>query len=153
MKVSVEVEIAKPKNTVWASIIDINNCSEFISSIIAIEILNQPESGLVGLKWKETRQIFGKKATEIMWITDAVENEYYCTRAESHGSVYVTKISLSEAGENTILRMLFSCEAQTTFVGIVSACMGFLLKRSMKKMVLKDLEDIKKYVDQSQQII
>lgn len=25
--------------------------------------------GLVGFKWKETHKMFGKEATEIMWIT------------------------------------------------------------------------------------
>lgn len=42
-------------------------------------------SGLVGLKWRETRMLFGKEATAEKWITDAVENECYKTRAESDG--------------------------------------------------------------------
>jgi len=45
----------------------------------AIEVLEKPDAGFVGFKWKETRKMFGKEATEIMWITDSVENEYFST--------------------------------------------------------------------------
>ncbi len=149
MIVSVDIEIAKPKEVIWAVITNIENSSNIISGIISLQILNQPEKGLVGLKWKEIRQMFGKEASETMWITESVENEYYCTRAESHGSVYITKLSLNETGSNTVLNMSFTAEAQTLFVKIVSACMGFFIKNSMKKALLKDLEDIKKYVEKS----
>lgn len=149
MKVTVDIEIEKPKEVIWSAITDIENCSNMISSIIDLKILNQPEDGVVGLKWKETRLMFGKEASEIMWITEAVENEYYCTRAESHGSVYITKLSLIETGSNTLLTMSFTGEAQTLIVKIVSACMGVFIRSSMKKALQKDLEDIKKYVEQS----
>lgn len=149
MKVTVDIEISKPKNIIWAAITDIENCSNIISSIIGLEIINQPEDTIVGLKWKETRRMFGNEATETMWITDSVENEYYCTRAESHGSVYITKLSLSEIGDNTLLTMSFTGEAQTLIVRFISACMGFFIKSSMKKGLLKDLNDIKNYVEKS----
>lgn len=54
MKVSVDIEIAVPKEVLWSAITDIENCSKMISSIIDLQILRQPEDGLVGLKWKET---------------------------------------------------------------------------------------------------
>lgn len=149
MKLSVDIEIEKPKEAVWSAITDIENCDNFISAIVDLKILNKSENGLVGLKWQETRLMFGKEASETMWITEAVENEYYCTRAESHGSVYITRLSLSEAGNNTLLNMTFTAEAQKLFIKIVSACMGVFIKSSMKKALYKDLEDIKKYVEKS----
>ncbi len=149
MKVSVDIEIKRPKEVIWAAITDIENCSNIISSIIDVEILHKPVTGLDGLKWKETRLMFGKEASEIMWITELVDNEYYCTRAESHGSVYVTKMSVKETDGNTLLSMTFSGEAQSFFVKMVSACMGVLIKKSMIKALRKDLEDIRKYVEQS----
>ncbi|NKQ37948.1 MAG: hypothetical protein HF967_00440 [Methanosarcinales archaeon] len=148
MKVVVDIDIEKPKQIIWAAITDIENCSNMISSIIDLSILNQPEDGIVGLRWKETRLMFGKEASETMWITDSVVNEYYCTRAESHGSVYITKLSLSETESKTILKMSFTAEAQSMIVKIISACMGFFVNSSMKKALYKDLEDIKKYVEQ-----
>ena len=108
MKVVVDIEIAKLREDIWSAITDIENCARMISAIIDLEILNQPEEGIVGLKWKETRLMFGKQASETMWITESVENEYYCTRAESHGSIYITRLSLSERGNNTLLTMSFT---------------------------------------------
>lgn len=148
MQVSVNIEIASSKEKVWLAISDIENCANFISSIINLEVLNKPEDNLIGLKWKETRLMFGKEASETMWITDAVENEYYCTRAENHGAVYTTKISLSEIENNTLLTMSFSAQAQTSFVKIISAIMSIFIKGSMQKALKKDLEDIKNHVEQ-----
>jgi len=148
MNVTVDIEIQKPQEAVWAAITDIENCPDFISEIIDLKILNKPENELVGLKWQETRTMFGKEATETMWITEAVENQYYCTRAESHGSVYRTKLSLNETNNNnTLLTMTFSAEAQSLLIKIISAIMSVFIKGSMKKALLKDLEDIKKHVE------
>ena len=149
MKVSTSIEISKPREDVWKVITDIENCQGRISSIIAIDVLEKPEASFVGFKWKETRKMFGKEATEIMWITDSVENEYYSTRAESHGSVYVTRLSLDESAGITTLTMAFSGEAETLVAKIFSTLMGPLINSSMKKELQKDLLDIKNYLEHS----
>ena len=148
MKVSTSIDISKPREDVWKVITDIENCQGRISSIISIEVLEKPESGFVGFKWKEARKMFGKEATEVMWITDSVENEYYCTRAESHGSIYVTRLSLAESAGITTLTMAFTGEAQTFVAKIFSVLMSPLIKGSMKKELQKDLSDIKNYLEQ-----
>ncbi len=149
MEVSTSIEIAKPKEDVWNVIADIENCQGRISSILDIEVLEKPETGFVGFKWKETRKMFGKEATEIMWITDSVENEYYVTRAESHGSVYISRLSLAESAGITTLTFSFFGEAQTLVAKILSALMGFMIKSSMVKELQKDLVDIKNYVERN----
>ena len=82
MNVTVNIEINKPKESIWRVITDIEHAQSMISGIQRINILNKPSSGLVGLKWEETRAMFGKEATETMWITESEENSYYQTRAE-----------------------------------------------------------------------
>ena len=101
MIVTVNTEINKPKEVVWKVITDIEHSQSVISGIKRINLLNRPSGDLVGLKWEETREMFGKEATETMWITDAETNDYYCTRAESHGSVYITKLSLQNSGSGS----------------------------------------------------
>ena len=147
MELSVFVEIEKPLEDVWKAIIDFKNCSNYIESIIKLEIIDEPKDTLIGFKWKETRVMFGKEATETMWITDYVENEYYQTRAESHGSIYISRLSIELVENYTKLTMSFSAEAQTFFVKIFSMCMGFVIKGSMKKALIKDLNDIKTHVE------
>jgi len=101
MKLSVSVEIRKPLEDVWKTIIDFENCSNYIESIVNLEIIDQPNDTLIGFKWKETRVMFGKEASETMWITDYIENDYYQTIAESHGSVYISRLSIVSRGEIT----------------------------------------------------
>lgn len=90
MIISARIKINCTKEKVWELITDIENSANFISGINNIEILNQPREGLIGLKWKETRKMFGKEAEEVMWITESEPYKYYQTRAESHGAIYIT---------------------------------------------------------------
>ncbi len=147
MQVHVHIDISKPKEVVWAAITQLENAERMISAITDLKVLNQPQDTLVGLKWQETREMFGQKSTETMWVTESVENKYYCTRAESHGSVYITKLVLSSIDENTKLTMSFSAQAQSWGVKIMAACMGVLIKGSMKKALYKDLLDIKNFLE------
>ena len=147
MELSVYVEIEKPLEDVWNSITDFKNCSNYIESIVKLEIIDEPKDTLIDFKWKETRVMFGKEATETMWITDYLENEYYETRAESHGSIYISRLSLERVEKHTKLTMSFLANAQTLFAKIFSQCMGFLIKGSMKKALIKDLNDIKTYLE------
>lgn len=147
MKTSVSIDINKPKEEVWKAITDFEHCQSYIEAIESLEILNSPEDTLVGFKWKETRTMFGKEATETMWITDYTENEYYQTRAESHGSIYKSKMSVESSGDQSTLSMAFSAEAVSFFAKIMSALMGSMIKKSMDKAMMQDLENIKAYVE------
>ena len=149
MVVTVNKEISKPKEQVWAVITDIEHSQDVISGIKKIDILNKTSSGLEGLKWEETREMFGKEAKEIMWITDAETNSHYHTRAESHGSVYMTKLSVQDSGSGSLLTMSFTGIPQSILAKILSFVMGPLIKSSMRKALAQDLEDIKVYVERS----
>src|SRR6266700_2318637 len=104
MIVEAQVTINGSKEAIWAAITDIANASEIISGIEKIEILEKPANGLVGLKWRETRMLFGKPATVGKWITDAVENEFYKTKAEDGGFVFLTTKRISESSGSITLR-------------------------------------------------
>ena len=96
MQIRVRVPIEGSVEEIWKVITDIENSASRVSAIEEIEILEKPPSGLLGLKWRETRTMFGKSATEVMWITDARENEFYDVRAESHGTVYQSRLSITK---------------------------------------------------------
>ena len=147
MKLTIDIEIKAPKEKVWTVITDIENSVNTISGIEKIEILNKPKDTVVGLKWKETRTIFGKSATETMWITEATENNYYKTRAESNGAIYQTILKLSEKENTTFLTMEFSTEAITVRGKIMAFIFGRMLNKTMKKLIKKDLIDIKTTVE------
>ena len=149
MKLKAEIIINGTKEQVWRVITDIEGSVETIRAIEKIEVLERPELGVLGLKWEETRTMFGRSATEVMWITEEKANEYYETRAENHGAIYVSRFQLEEIGDQTKLTMEFEGEAQSTAAKIMSFLTGFMFKGATEKALQADLKDIKDSVEQS----
>ena len=148
MIVEARVTINGSKAAIWAAITNIENASETISGIEKIEVLEKPANGLVGLKWRETRMLFGKPATADKWITDAAENEFYKTRAESDGMVFLTTIRISESSGGITLTSSHDSKPQGIVARLKSLPMG-LFKGVVKKALLQDLNDIKSAVEQA----
>jgi hypothetical protein len=148
MLVEVQVTINGSKAAIWAAITDIEKASETISGIENVEVLEKPTTGLVGLRWRETRMLFGKPATAEKWITDAAENEFYKTRAESHGFVFLSTLSISESSGGITLTSSHDSQPQGIVARLQSIPMGLLFKGVAKKALLQDLNDIKTAVEQ-----
>jgi carbon monoxide dehydrogenase subunit G len=147
MTLSEEIQIKGSKADVWAVITDIENAQQTISGIESIEILDKPAQGFVGFTWKESRKMFGKTSFETMWITEAVENEYYKAAANSHGSQYLSTITIQEENEQCLLRMTFEATPVSTGAKIMNGLMSGLLKKSLKKVLRQDLEDLKMAIE------
>jgi carbon monoxide dehydrogenase subunit G len=148
MIVEAQVTIDASKAAIWAAITNTENASEIISGIKKIEVLEKPASGLVGLKWRETRMLFDKPATVEKWITDAAENEFYKTRAEDGGFVFLTTMRISESGGGSMTLTSSHESKPQSIVARLSIPMLFLFKGVMKKLILQDLNDIKAAVEQ-----
>jgi hypothetical protein len=156
MLVEAQVTINASKLAIWAAITNIEMAAEIISGIETIEIVEKPANGLVGLRWRETRMLFGKPATVGKWITDAAENEFYTTRAEDSGFVFVTTMRISgdgssENGGGVTLTSSHDSVPQGIAARIKSLPM-FLFKGVIKKMILQDLNDIKVAVEKERSV-
>ena len=145
---SQSTEIHAEPEAVWSVITDIHNAAKVISGIKDIEVLEEPAGpGIVGLKWKETREWLGKDAVEVMWITDADAPAFYETRAESHGAVYQSRMELEPTENGTHLTMLFNCQPVTLGAKIMWALTGWMAKKSLFKVIDQDLKDVKNAVE------
>src|SRR5947208_14648482 len=142
MIVEAQVTINGSKAAIWAAITNIENASETISGIENIEVLEKPANGLVGLRWRETRMLFGKPATVEKWITDAAENEFYKNKAESDGFVFVTNKSIAESSSGITLTESHESRPQSIVARLMSVPMLFLFKGVGRKALLQDLSDI-----------
>lgn len=147
MIVEVQVTINGSRAAVWAAITNIENASAIISGIKKIEVVEKPANGLVGLRWRETRILFGEPATVDKWITDAAENEFYKTRAEDNGFVFLSTMRISESSGGITLTSSHETRPQGIVARLKSLPM-FLFKGVMKKALLQDLNDIKAAVEQ-----
>jgi hypothetical protein len=147
MIVEAQVTINGSKAAIWVAITNIENASKTLSGIENIEVLEKPANGLVGLRWRETRMYFGKPATVEKRITDAVENEFYKTRAESDGFVFLSTMSISESSGGVTLTSSHDSKPQGIVAKLKSIPMP-LFKGMVKKALLQDLNDIKSAVEQ-----
>ncbi|CAD7839266.1 hypothetical protein S1OALGB6SA_1635 [Olavius algarvensis spirochete endosymbiont] len=149
MKVQVNIEIQSSAKRIWESITNFNSWQSMIRGIEELEILNQPREGLVGLKWKETRTLFGKPATEIMWITAVEPGKSYTVNAESHGARYITKLSIEQMNNSCRLIQDFQSIPQTLGARILAFIFGAMGKKSIIKAFESDLADIKAAIEDS----
>jgi hypothetical protein len=148
MLVEARITVNGSKAAIWAAITDVENAAKIISGIENIEVLGKPATGLVGLRWRETRMLFGKPATAEKWITEAVENESYQTRAEDGGFVFITTMSISEAGNGGMtLTSSHDSRPQSIVARFISIPMRLFFKGVIKKAALQDLNDIKAAVE------
>eukprot|EP00584_Thalassiosira_punctigera_P023395 CAMPEP_0172566078 /NCGR_PEP_ID=MMETSP1067-20121228/110523_1 /TAXON_ID=265564 ORGANISM="Thalassiosira punctigera, Strain Tpunct2005C2" /NCGR_SAMPLE_ID=MMETSP1067 /ASSEMBLY_ACC=CAM_ASM_000444 /LENGTH=167 /DNA_ID=CAMNT_0013357103 /DNA_START=25 /DNA_END=524 /DNA_ORIENTATION=- len=166
MKIDCKVPAKASKEAIWTVITDIENAADNISAITKVKIEEMPPASnekfdITGLKWSETRVMFGKEATETMWVTDCVVNEYYKTRAENCGAIYISKMYVTsedtrenEEKDNEVVRrneintrnyvgMSFEGEAGTLCAKVMSALLGWMIVGETKKALVQDLKDIK----------
>jgi hypothetical protein len=150
MLVEAQLVIKAPKPAVWAAVADIVNSPSIISGIKSVEIVDRPASGLVGLRWRETRILFGEPATVEKWVTEAVENQFYRTRAEDNGFVFLTTIRLAEGSGGTVVTSSHDSQPQTLAAKLQAIPMGLFFKGVIRKAILQDLNDIKVSVERTQ---
>ncbi|MEL6951293.1 MAG: SRPBCC family protein [Pseudomonadota bacterium] len=143
MQITVSTHIDAPRDVVWARATDFENCADFISGLEKTEVLEIPATGIVGLKWQETRTMMGKEATETMWVTAARAPEHYDVEAGSHGCRYYSRISLKEIGDATELTMTFRGEPETFMAKLLGNTIGRLFLGTTRKMLQQDIDDIK----------
>lgn len=143
MEITAKIDIQADRETVWRTMIDKENISKVIPGIEKVEVLEKPAVGVVGLKWTETRTLFGKTASETMWVTEASDLDYYKTRAESHGAIYHSTIGMKPAAGGTELTMRFRGEPVTLGAKLFWVLLGWAFVGPTRKAMQKDLAEIK----------
>ena len=136
----IDTFVNAPPERVFALATDFEHAAERVSAIVRMEMLTDGPVGL-GTRFRETRVMFKREATEEMTVVEWEPPLRYVLGAESCGSRYRSELRCTPEGEGTRFSMSFEAEPQTFFAKV----MGFLMKGMIKKMgemCLKDLEDI-----------
>ena len=148
MHVSLSEQVNADPQRVWSVVTDFDHLTDNITGIVSSEILDRPSDGLIGIKWRETRVMFGKEASETMWITDAADGQWYETMAQSHGMEYRSRISVEPAAHGSTVTFTLTGKAQTMAARLMGL-LGFLFMGSMRKALAADLADIRRIAEQS----
>jgi hypothetical protein len=87
-----------------------------------------------------------------MWITESVPKEYYQTRAESCGAIYISRVYIVAEDDQNYLGMKFEGESSSFCSKVMTIAMGWLFVGQAKKAMLKDLNDLKVMAETLEQI-
>lgn len=144
--VVVERRVSASQGRVWEALTDLGGMERMVSGVAKVEVLTEGGFG-VGARWRETRRMFGKDATEEMWVTESEPPERYVVEAESHGSHYVSEWVLRPDGPATTVRMTFTAVPTGAVAGLLAKVLGGVGARSVSKAVARDLDDVAAWVE------
>lgn len=160
MRMFLSTTIDAPQDAVFAAASDFPNAAEMVGGIDSVEMLQPASDGTpigVGTRFKEARTIMGKQAVEEMEVTEFDPPRAYTLRAISCGVRYDSRVTCLEetpgggqaGGQSGNCRLSFDIksEPQTLFAKITSPIMGLMMKGMMRKMMEKDMADIKGFVE------
>ncbi|MFJ9433365.1 SRPBCC family protein [Streptomyces sp. NPDC101490] len=146
--VVVERRVAASPGRVWESITDLPALPRVLSGVQRVEVLTEGGFG-VGTRWRETRRMLGREATEEMTVTDCEPPDRYVTTAASHGMRYVSELTLAPDGTGgTTLRMAFSARpADGRAPGLLARLTARLGAKAVAKALTKDLTELARAVE------
>ena len=148
--VKVSVTIAAPVERVFEVMTDLENAPNRVSGIKSLELLTPKPVGS-GTRFRETRVMFGKEATEEMEITRFDPPRSYTVEAESHGTHYTSVLTFTPRGNSpqpmTDVDMTFEGRPLTTMSKVMGAVMMPFFRKACEKAMAQDLHDLKKAIE------
>lgn len=132
--------VVAPVERVFARATDFAQTPEVIEGVERVEMLTDGETR-VGTRFRETRKMFGREATEEMEVTELTPPSGYVLETESHGAHYSTRFSFTPDGEGTIIQMRFTVKPLSFAAKVMMKLMSPMAK-GISDMIKKDLSDI-----------
>ncbi|QDT39023.1 SRPBCC family protein [Stratiformator vulcanicus] len=139
MKFTLDRFVNAPADVTFETFSDFENSPEYIEAIERLEMLTDQPVG-VGTKFRETRTMFGKEATEEFEVIEFDRPRRYVLRSYSCGAEYLCEFEFAEDGGGSRATSTVSTQAQTFFAKLFSP-IGVLMSGTMKRLIAKDLAD------------
>lgn len=139
--VTVQRTVQASPERLWSVATDIDRWAETMSGIDAVEVIDKPEFG-VGTRWRETRTLMRRQATEEMWVTAVDEGRSYTVESESRGARYVSVLTLRPTGTGTEVEMSFTGEPGNRLAKMLATLAAPLARGAVVKALQQDLDDL-----------
>ena len=141
MQVSVETEIAAPPDVVFATMTDVARWPDFIGEVERAELLTDGPVR-VGTRFRETRQMFGRSASEEMTVAELELPRRFVLTAESHGTRYIATHEVTPTPKGARLALTFAGTPVTVAARLFSM-IGLLFMGSVRRKLEGDLTQVK----------
>ncbi len=132
--------VAAPPERVFALASNFADAPAVVPAIKRVEMLT-PGPVRIGTKFRETRVMFKKEATETMEVTAFDPPRSYRLGCTSCGCRYESVFLFSPKDEGTDVELSFTAEPLTFLAKVMSFLMRPMVK-SMGKMCAQDLESL-----------
>ena len=144
-KISVSEFISAPIDLVFDTASNFGEADQFIGGITNVEVLTEGDVG-VGTRFKETRIMFRREATETMEVVKFDRPYHYALLAYNCGCEYHSSFDFVEKDGGTQVTMNFEGIPKKFLAKVMAFMMGWMLKMVAKECT-KDLCDLKNYVE------
>lgn len=132
---------ASPERT-FAVFSNVAAAEHYLSAVTRVEVLSDGPTG-AGTRWRETRVMMGREATEEMWIETFDPPRAYSVAAESAGTRYLTTFTFAPDGSGTEVEMAFTGTPVTLLARVLGAIMAPMMMGAMRKALAQDMDDLK----------
>jgi carbon monoxide dehydrogenase subunit G len=143
LELVVQREVAASRDRVWEVIPDLDRFAVVLSAVEQVERLDDGTGFGVGARWRETRTMFGREATEEMEVVSVQPDASYTTVAESHGTTYTSVLRVEPTDEHRCrLSMSFAAAPSGSLGKLLGATLGRAFRGATRTMLQRDLDDI-----------
>lgn len=139
-KLEISKRINAPRERVFEVFTEFDRAAERISAIKRIEVLTDGPARK-GTRFRETRILFGKEATETMEVTDFQPNRSYTVCANSCGAIFESTFTFTPEGSATQVVMTVKTKP-VTVLAKVATLFSFLRAGMMKRMMIQDMDEL-----------
>lgn len=140
--ITITKQINAPIERVFETISDIRNFEKAVPDIIDVEFLTDQEYG-VGTKFRETRNMNGRKAVTDLEVTELEENEYIRLVSDVGGTVWDSVFKVEKKEGETELSLEMEAKPYKLMAKIITP----LMKGFMQNALEKDLLMVKEYCE------
>lgn len=151
-EVVVSRTIAATPEAIWHILTDVERAPDFFRSIGSVEVL-QAGAYAPGLRWRETRTIFGRSETHELTVIEAEPNRRTVLESESGGVRYRIECTLARSGDHydsaprTLVVSRFVADQPDTAPPVLWRVLGSLGAKATEESLAQDLADLAHVVE------
>lgn len=131
--------------TTFSLFTDLRTADQRVSGIKKLEVLTDGPIRK-GTRFRETRVMFNREATEEMEIADFQPGRSYTVVCDSCGARWTSRFEFHPDSAGTRVSLDLRCEAISFFAKLMSPLAG-LFAKSVKKCIEQDMEDLRKAIE------
>jgi len=147
IQLKVSRTIGAPPDEVFAVFTDLPRAHERVSAIHRIDLLTEGPVR-AGTRYKETRRMFGREATEEMEIVDFVPGERYTIECRSCGSLVRSTFRFMPESGATRVELEVEARAESLFAKALMPFFGRTAMKSVRQAAERDLDDLARAVEE-----